>query len=324
MSNVMRVPSIAPRERIRYGFKWAPSPNIYHPLAATAARHNRACFAGLRYADRDRWLAALVDAGVPVDIYGSGWGDRIAPLEPGTAARQERIYLGRKVPAPGSLESYCDLTLQEIRRLGPVRGLRRLFHQTRYRRETRAIEPRLQRHAKGWATDVTSLLASYDLSLNYSNVWADGRPGSDLIPHVRLRDFEATMCGACHLTGHTEEIAEVSLEVGREIETYRTPGGTRRQEPLLPLQSGRGREVASSRLSPRRERTYLAETLRTIVRAYRSVRIPAGTVGFSVVVPTYNRLALLQETLDSLWRQSYTNFEVIVVDDGSTDGAGIF
>jgi glycosyltransferase involved in cell wall biosynthesis len=41
---------------------------------------------------------------------------------------------------------------------------------------------------------------------------------------------------------------------------------------------------------------------------------------FSVVIPTYNRVHLLSRALDSLWRQSYTDFEVIVVDDGSTDG----
>ena len=41
---------------------------------------------------------------------------------------------------------------------------------------------------------------------------------------------------------------------------------------------------------------------------------------FSVVVPTYNRLPLLIEALDSVWRQTFTDYEVIVVDDGSTDG----
>jgi spore maturation protein CgeB len=54
-----------------------------------------------------------------------------------------------------------------------------------------------------------------------SNVWADGRAGSLLIPHVRLRDFEAPMCGACYLTGYSDEIEEF-YEVGKEIETYRT------------------------------------------------------------------------------------------------------
>ena len=39
----------------------------------------------------------------------------------------------------------------------------------------------------------------------------------------------------------------------------------------------------------------------------------------SVVIPCYNHGAFLQETLESLHAQTFTNFEVIVVDDGSTD-----
>jgi GT2 family glycosyltransferase len=42
--------------------------------------------------------------------------------------------------------------------------------------------------------------------------------------------------------------------------------------------------------------------------------------GFSVIIPTYNRIEFLRLTLESLWQQTYTAFEVIVVDDGSTDG----
>jgi glycosyltransferase involved in cell wall biosynthesis len=44
-----------------------------------------------------------------------------------------------------------------------------------------------------------------------------------------------------------------------------------------------------------------------------------GTVGFSVVVPSYNQGRFLGETLDSLLSQCYPRLEVIVVDGGSTD-----
>ncbi|MBA3679828.1 MAG: glycosyltransferase family 2 protein [Bacteroidetes bacterium] len=40
---------------------------------------------------------------------------------------------------------------------------------------------------------------------------------------------------------------------------------------------------------------------------------------FSVIIPTYNRAHLLKKTIDTVLDQSYENFELIVVDDGSSD-----
>jgi len=39
----------------------------------------------------------------------------------------------------------------------------------------------------------------------------------------------------------------------------------------------------------------------------------------SVIIPTHNRANLLKKAIESVFKQTYKNFEVIVVDDGSTD-----
>jgi len=40
----------------------------------------------------------------------------------------------------------------------------------------------------------------------------------------------------------------------------------------------------------------------------------------SVYMPTKNRLALLKQAIESIISQSYPNIEILIVDDGSTDG----
>lgn len=41
----------------------------------------------------------------------------------------------------------------------------------------------------------------------------------------------------------------------------------------------------------------------------------------SVIIPLYNRISLITETLQSIQKQAYQNWEAIVIDDGSTDGS---
>ncbi|WP_334082244.1 glycosyltransferase, partial [Helicobacter typhlonius] len=43
---------------------------------------------------------------------------------------------------------------------------------------------------------------------------------------------------------------------------------------------------------------------------------------FSIIVPIYNVQSYLKECLDSLLEQSYKDFEIILINDGSTDKSG--
>ncbi len=42
---------------------------------------------------------------------------------------------------------------------------------------------------------------------------------------------------------------------------------------------------------------------------------------FSIIIPLYNKEKYIQRSLDSILKQDFTNFEIVVVDDGSSDNS---
>ena len=78
-----------------------------------------------------------------------------------------------------------------------------------------------------------------------------------------------------------------------------------------------------------------AEELSRIVEQQDRFRVDNGLLlengvalddqpSFSVIMPTYNRAFCIGRAIDSLLRQTYQNFELVIVDDGSTDGTDGF
>lgn len=198
-------------------------PQVYHPLDGQVRQAN-ACFVGQRYADREVWMSALVNAGVPVDIYGPGWGASEAVDDAAASVDWRSSHLGRRRHRPGSAAAYAKAFGDILARDGAIAGLRRIGSRLTGRRERQAVLSLFAPHARGPIPfqRVSEVFAQSEVCLNFSNVWADGQPGSQHIPHVRLRDFEAPMCRSCYLTGHTDEITAF-YDIGREVDTYRTP-----------------------------------------------------------------------------------------------------
>lgn len=189
----------------------AADPKVYRPVPSCKMEQS-AVFVGQRYADRDRWMASLIQRGIPVVIYGPGWGEKTPPNGPAAS-----------LPVPARPDYRAEV-IRIFKRDGIFGAWGRLYRQYQYRNQSRALSSVYSPHARGAVpfTQICTIFSSHEVVLNFSNVWSDGRPGSKLIPHVRLRDFEAPMCRTCYLTGYTDEIEEF-YEIGKEIATYNSP-----------------------------------------------------------------------------------------------------
>ncbi len=72
--------------------------------------------------------------------------------------------------------------------------------------------------------------------------------------------------------------------------------------------------------SPRATPGHAGVSRDSLISPLRRPQAVASPPTVSVVIPTHNRISLLPRAIRSVLRQSFSDLEVLVVDDGSTDG----
>jgi glycosyltransferase involved in cell wall biosynthesis len=69
------------------------------------------------------------------------------------------------------------------------------------------------------------------------------------------------------------------------------------------------------------ERLDTIKKLKSLIKKIMAINHNSSLPLISVIMPVYNRDEYLREAIESILGQTYENFELIIVDDGSTDGS---
>ncbi len=136
-----------------------------------------------------------------------------------------------------------------------------------------------------------------------------------------------------------------SRVIGRIIKTRESVGGVKQKVKKLPLKSAIKIKRSVSKISPEvlkpAVRLIVLKPARMVLRKRNAVKVKKSTTYqetiehvkndawelgnplVSVVVPFYNRADTIDDTINSLLEQTFIDFEVIIVDDGSTDEVSV-
>ena len=158
--------------------------------------------------------------------------------------------------------------------------------------------------------------------MGFLEVYLDHDASQPIRQHLHLRDFEAPMCRALYCTGYMQELEEM-FDPDKEVVTYRNADELLDKTQYYlehPAEADRIRQAGYARAL--QDHTY-QRRFEQLVSSHRfAILNMSQAVLFSVIIPTCNRSKQLLSALDSVFVQTFTDYEILVIDDGSTDDTG--
>ncbi|MCL4562636.1 MAG: glycosyltransferase [Chloroflexi bacterium] len=172
--------------------------------------------------------------------------------------------------------------------------------------------------------------------------WQPHHARIELLPGQIRQNIDTAMWMSDLIAERDQKLTAIQKsETWQQFERFRrfrlaiAPSGSRREDALRgcisvlswPARAFRPKGgLADGRVSARKM-SWRAFVYESYLRRRRSVfpqdlaqlRCPSQSGLVSIVLPVYNGAAFLEEALDSIFQQTYTHFELIAVDDGSTD-----
>ena len=177
----------------------ASNPKFYHPKRLE--RNIDVSFVGTSYSLRAKYIYHLLGNKINVHAFGPGWDT--------FTSNHFRHSISRLLDV-----------LRTVR--GPKDGGEMIASSRLYERD---IQQRLQRsfprnvHGPISDSELINLYSKSRFSLGFLEMYDKHDASRGIVKHLHLRDFEAPMCGACYITGYSDELAEM-FEPDREVIVY--------------------------------------------------------------------------------------------------------